>query len=77
MLIFTCVALLCLNHEDKYLIRPLGPSGASKRTPPKFRGGVTGHGLLRRKVHFGAEVTGHTQRRIDYLTTVLFGLMAY
>jgi hypothetical protein len=31
---------------------------------------VTGHVQLRRKVQFGAEVTGHTQRRIEYRSTV-------
>jgi hypothetical protein len=31
---------------------------------------VTGHVQLRQKVQFGAEVTGHTQRRIEYHSTV-------
>ena len=37
---------------------------------------VTSHNKLRRKVQFGAEVTGHTQRRIEYHSTVYGGNVA-
>jgi hypothetical protein len=43
----------------------------AKMPPAEIPGGVTGRNQVRRKIQFGAEVTGHTQRRIEYHSIVI------
>ena len=50
---------------------PAGPKHTAENAVCRNFWLVTSHNQLRRKVQFGAEVTGHTQRRIEYRSTVI------
>jgi hypothetical protein len=49
---------------------PAGQNDAAENAVCRNFRLVTGHIQLRRNIQFGAEVTGHTQRRIEYRSTV-------